>query len=67
MTDLRPTNAIKVGDTRHRKVLGDIDGLAASGIYPPDVKNHAGLRSRTLLLVGCWGQSRAYGSSHQIL
>ena len=30
MTDLRPTNAIKIGDGRHRKVLGDIDGLAAS-------------------------------------
>lgn len=30
MTELRPTSAIKIGDARHRKVLGDIDALAAS-------------------------------------
>ena len=30
MTETRLTSAIKIGDARYRKLLGDIDGLAAS-------------------------------------
>jgi ParB family chromosome partitioning protein len=58
LTESRPITAIRVGEQRHRRDLGDIDGLAESIgdlglLHPITVDQHGNLGAGARRLAAC--------------